>query len=280
MKFGYIGAGRMGSNLAFWMKRSGWNVSGLYDIDEAKSRKAARFIPCGVFSDIPRLIDKVDTIFIAVPDDKIAELVDLIAEHKPRKKKILVHTSGVHSAEILAPAGDEYIPFALHPFQTIKESGFKNNPFRRITWGAEGSDEFLPIASSMVKNWEGMLVKVDPAHKALYHAAACFGSNLLLSNIVTCVELLEASGFEEKEAIRATTFIARQLLNNISKHGICKSITGPAARDDCATLAKHIIALGKTDKLKLYEEVTKNLLNTIKSCNKESDTIAEKLFNK
>ncbi|MBN1755777.1 DUF2520 domain-containing protein [bacterium] len=275
MRVGFIGAGRVGGNLAYWMSRSGWRISGLYDRDEARSKATAKLVPCGIFPAIPKLIKRTDLVFVTVPDDQLIGVVDAISETDYPGERVLVHTSGVHSASILKSAGPEFITYALHPFQTITPLGGNRNPFEGIIWGGEGEEKAYPLMNSIVSSWEGKLVTIRSEHKTLYHAAAVFGSNLLLSNIVSCVELLQTAGFREEESLKATLYIAGHLLDNVIRKGVCNSLTGPAVREDMATLAKHLVALQKTDKLALYEEATKNLLNTIERCQSKKNQAKE-----
>jgi len=66
---------------------------------------------------------------------------------------------------------------SLHPIQSVadKDSGWKK--LYNIYYGFEGCEEALKHALTVVKSFEGKLIKIKEQDKTLYHAAACIISN-------------------------------------------------------------------------------------------------------
>jgi len=97
---------------------------------------------------------------------------------------------------------------------------------------------------------EGIPLIISPDQKALYHAAACFASNYLVSLINVVESIYQAIGINEKDAKKAflpLVFLPLVYgsLKNIEKSGSIASLTGPIARGDLGTIKKHIMAIHK-----------------------------------
>ena len=69
---GIIGAGRIGSALAYHLARKGWRIAGLCDIDRERAREAARRVPTGIFENAEKLARRADILFLTLPDSAIA----------------------------------------------------------------------------------------------------------------------------------------------------------------------------------------------------------------
>ncbi|MHC1578956.1 MAG: DUF2520 domain-containing protein, partial [Dehalococcoidia bacterium] len=82
-----------------------------------------------------------------------------------------------------------------------------------------------------------------PGDKVLYHAAAVFASNYLVTVVKLALDLWQEFGVSPKEATKALLPLIRGTLNNIDNIGLPNCLTGPVARGDSGTIEKHLSAL-------------------------------------
>ena len=91
----------------------------------------------------------------------------------------------------------------------------------------------------------GIPIVISSEQKPLYHAAACFASNYLVSLMNVVESIYKSIGINEKDAKKAYLPLVYGSLKNIEKSGSISSLTGPIARGDFGTIKKHISAINK-----------------------------------
>src|SRR5436305_596031 len=115
----------------------------------------------------------------------------------------------------------------------------------RGAWFAVAGD---PIAARVVDDLEGHHVEVDDAHRAAYHAAACIASNHLVALLGQVERVAATAGVP----LEAYLDLVRQTVENVAALGPAAALTGPAARGDDVTIARHVAALPDGERA-LYE---------------------------
>jgi predicted short-subunit dehydrogenase-like oxidoreductase (DUF2520 family) len=103
----------------------------------------------------------------------------------------------------------------------------------------------------------GSWVELRAGDKVLYHAAAVFACNYLVTLVKLAVDLWKDFGVSSKEATRALLPLLRGTLNNIDSIGLPSCLTGPVARGDLGTIERHLRALDarKPSLLTTYKEL-------------------------
>ena len=89
--------------------------------------------------------------------------------------------------------------------------------------------------------------RVEDSQRAVYHAAAVFASNYVVTLMGTAVGLLGQAGWSEKDAVAGVIPLARGALISTSKRGPTAALTGPVRRGDVETVERHIAALAELD---------------------------------
>jgi predicted short-subunit dehydrogenase-like oxidoreductase (DUF2520 family) len=84
---------------------------------------------------------------------------------------------------------------------------------------------------------------VGDAERALYHAAAVFGSNYVDVLLGEGVRLLQSAGWSEKEATSGLLALAEGTLASVRKQGVVSALTGPVRRGDANTVRRHLASL-------------------------------------
>src|SRR5581483_8058493 len=96
----------------------------------------------------------------------------------------------------------------------------------------------------------------------LYHAAAVVASNYLVTLLHLAAGLWDVLGVDEQTAIGALLPLVRGAVENVAAHGPGPALTGPIARGDAATVAKHLaaIAAARPDSLPAYRALARATL--------------------
>ena len=255
-KIGVIGAGVVGTAIGVILNRQGYEIAGVYDIDTESTTQLVEKTGCRVFSDAGQLSGSAEILFITVNDSAIGQVADALADSGSfQNGQIVIHMSGAHSAEILGKARDfEARVLSVHPLQSFAnlEGDIKSLP--GSVFSIQGDEAGYETAIELVEALGGEYFFIAGEAKPLYHAGACVVSNYLVTLIDLGARLLEASGIPADRSSRALMPLVRGTLSNIERVGIPAALTGPIARGDIATVAKHLECMQDLDgdMLELY----------------------------
>lgn len=177
-----------------------------------------------------------DVCFIAVPDAAISD----VAKQIQPGDAVLVHLSGATSVDALSP----HRRAGMHPLGSLAEpeSGAK---VLETTFYAVGGDT---VAIEIAEELSGKWFRIDDADRALYHGAAAIASN----HLVAMLGQVERIAKEIDVPFEAFWPLVRSSIDNVAALGPSKALTGPAARGDHETIARHLAALTE----RLPDEVT------------------------
>ncbi len=264
-----IGAGKVGTSLAFHLQRRGYPIAAVASRTENSLERAKKYLKAEFFTLEPKeAVERGEIIFISTNDDAVSKVVEKVSEEGGFKSgQFVYHLSGALSIDILKPAQDlgAFIG-SLHPMQTFPsiEAGIKKIP--GTVFGITGKEEVLKVAKELVKAVGGKAVEVKDEDKPLYHAAACIACNYLDALMYAAFKFYERIGIEEREAWQAMKPLIQGTLDNIEARGAVEALTGPIARGDVDTVRKHLQVIEKSlpDFLPFYKEVGKTTLKIAK----------------
>ena len=169
--------------------------------------------------------DGAQLIILCVPDRAIAAVA---AEIEPGPW--IAHVSGATSLTALAP---HRLRFGVHPLQTLtRERGAEQLDGAWAAIGGESADA-LARARWLAGTLGLRPFEIADADHALYHAAAVFGGNYVVTLHDVATRLLTEVG-APAEAI--VPLMARTIENGFD-------LTGPIARGDWATVEAHLATL-------------------------------------
>ena len=241
-RVGFVGAGRAGTALAVALRRAGWPVTAIASRDQARRDRFVRLVPgARPFADAGAIIDEVDLVVLAVPDDAIAAVASSLRLYSGQA---IIHLSGLLPASVLAPAqaaGTEAGSF--HPLVAFADldAALAAMPGARVA--IEGDEALLPLLRDLADAAGMQPITVSAAGKAAHHAAAVLAAGGLVALLDAIVELAATAGVDADAALDAYGPLARQSLRNAETLGVAAALTGPAVRGDAGTLAAHIDAL-------------------------------------
>jgi len=242
-RVGIIGAGRVGTVLGAALARCGHRVVFASPFSAASQARIDRLLPGAPTVPVDHVADAVDILLIAVPDDRLAGLVRGLAESRAvRPGQVVIHTSGAHGIGALAPVESlGAYPMALHPAMTF--TGMPGDLERLkdgVSFGVTTPMALRPLATRLVADLGGAVEWIPEEFRPLYHAALAHGANHLVTLVNEAVDRLRDAGVGDPQRVLGP--LLRAALDNALRHGDA-ALTGPIARGDAGTVARHIATL-------------------------------------
>ena len=242
LKTGFVGAGTTGTALAVRLSQKGWPVAGVSSRTLSSAQKLAGLVSnCHVCRTSQELADAAELVFITTPDDVIARVCGEVHWHKGQS---ILHCSGAHSVDILEPAKKLGAAVgSFHPLQTFADVDQAVANLPGSTFALEAEEPLLSTLKELTHLLDGNWVELRPGDKVLYHTAAVFACNYLVTLVKLAQDLWKDFGVSSNEATRALLPLLRGTLNNIDNIGLPDCLTGPVARGDLGTIERHLSAL-------------------------------------
>jgi len=209
-----IGPGRAGTAMSRALAAAGWTITP----------------PIRHGDDVSNAASGVDLVVVATPDVNVASIAAAI---DPVDETVVAHLAGSLGLDALEPHTRRA---SIHPLVSIPSG----DTDVRGAWFAVSGD---PLASRVVADLDGRVVAVEDAHRAEYHAAACIASNHVVALLGQVERVAHAAGVP----LDAFLDLTRQTLDNIERVGPRAALTGPVARGDEATVARHRAALDPSE---------------------------------
>ena len=239
---GIVGAGAVGTALGVALQRAGWPIHAVASRDEARRERFRTLLP-GVraFIDAPPLVEEVELIILAVPDDALPGVAGEIHMYSGQA---MIHTSGLLGAEVLASAmaaGTQVGSF--HPLVAFADLERAVAALHGSTIAIEGDVQLLDLLARMAEVLGATPVRLAPGAKPAYHAAAVLAAGGFDALLDAIAELGRVAGVDEAGSLAIYGGLIEQTLGNARSLGIAAALTGPMTRGDQGTVASHLAAL-------------------------------------
>lgn len=240
---GIVGAGHVGTALGLALHRAGWPIGAVASRDPGARERFRSLVPgARGFAEASALVDDVELVVLAVPDDVVAPLA---ASLRLYSGQAIIHTSGLLGAEVLFPAlaaGTQ--AGAFHPLVAFADVELAVAALHGATIAIEGDDELAAHLADMAEAVGGVPVRLAPGSKTAYHAAAVLAAGGVTALLDTVRELGAVVGLDEEGALRVYLPLLEQTVANARALGVAAALTGPATRGDAGTISAHLAALG------------------------------------
>jgi len=253
---GFIGAGTTGTALAVRLAQHGYRVIAVSSRSLTAAEKlAGRVSGCQVCNGAQKVADIAQLVFITTPDDTISKVATEVQWHNGQS---VVHCSGAHSIDILEPAKQRGANTGcFHPLQTFAsvDQAIENIP--SSTFAIEAEEPLASTLKETATALEGDWVTLKAGDKVLYHAAAVFACNYLVTLVKLATDLWQTFGVSPAQASKALMPLLRGTLSNIENVGLPNCLTGPIARGDLGTISRHLESLERQAPplLNIYKEL-------------------------
>jgi predicted short-subunit dehydrogenase-like oxidoreductase (DUF2520 family) len=239
---GIVGAGAVGSGLGLALTRAGWPISAVASRDPVRRERFRELVGgTRAFEEVTPMLDEVELIILAVPDDAVEPLARSIRLYSGQA---LVHTSGALGAEVLEPAmaaGTQVGSF--HPLVAFADTDRAVEALHGATIAVEGDDQLVALLAEMAAAIGAHAVRLAPGTKAAYHAAAVLAAGGFVALLDAIAELGRVVGLDEAGSLAIYGPLVEQTLGNARALGIRSALTGPITRGDVGTLEAHLAAL-------------------------------------
>ena len=239
---GFIGAGITGTALAVRLQQQGYHIVAVSSRTISSAEKLARRVNgCQACKSSQEVADQANLVFITTPDDVIQEVATRI---RWRQGQFVVHCSGAHSTGIIKSCQQfGASPGCFHPLQTFASIEQAITNLSDSTFAIEADEPLLTILEGIATRMSGNHIVIDAKDKVLYHAAAVFACNYLVTLVKLATDIWQEFGIPREQAIKALTPLLRGTIGNIENIGLPGCLTGPIARGDSGTISKHLEAL-------------------------------------
>jgi predicted short-subunit dehydrogenase-like oxidoreductase (DUF2520 family) len=191
-------------------------------------------------------IDLADVTILAVPDDVIlplaTELVDSLCSSAGRAA---VHLSGAQDRRALQPLAKlaSLRTGVFHPLQTFRRGPQAVENVAGTYFGIDADEPLGAQLKQLALDLQGHPFELAGIDRALYHAAAVFAANYPVTLLAEAIALATDAGLDEATARPGMTTLLAGAVNNLRELAPADAVTGPAARGDEGTIAKHLAAL-------------------------------------
>jgi predicted short-subunit dehydrogenase-like oxidoreductase (DUF2520 family) len=239
---GIVGAGAVGTALGVALRRAGWPIGAVASRDPGRRERFRQLVPeARGFAEANALVDEVEMIVLAVPDDAVGAVAGSIRLYAGQA---LVHTSGRLGVEALAPAMSAGAQAgAFHPLVAFADLERAIAALRGATIAIEGDDDLAAHLAEMAEAVGGIPVRIEPGSKPAYHAAAVLSAGGVVALLDTIRELASIVGLDEAGALAIYLPLVEQTIANARELGVAAALTGPAVRGDGGTITAHLEAI-------------------------------------
>jgi len=235
-----VGAGHVGRVLGRLFAAHGvFEVQDVLTRSEVSVQEALAFIGAGqACADIAGM-RPASVWMLAVGDDAIGPACAALAASQPLNGAIVFHCSGAKaSTELDAARAAGALVASVHPVRSFADPDAVAAAFAGTWCGVEGDAGALALLESAFAAIGAQTVRIDPAAKTVYHAAAVFASNYLVTVLDAALRAYHAAGVPEAVARELARPLASETLANVFRIGPEAALSGPVARGDFATVAR------------------------------------------
>ncbi|NBL64319.1 DUF2520 domain-containing protein [Flavobacterium sp. NST-5] len=202
-----------------------------------------------IISNFDQLAD-ADVYIIAVSDAAIAE----VSAQIPFEKKLVVHTSGTVAFTEIDPKNQRGVWYPLQTFSKNKNVDFSEIPFCLESEFAED----YPLLEKLTESLNATHYLINGEQRKALHLAAVFVNNFTNHLYQMGKEICDENlvPFEILKPLIAETS------NKIKNLSPLEAQTGPAKRQDIATINRHLEMLSDENKKSIYQLLTQSIQKT------------------
>lgn len=252
-----VGAGHVGRALGRLFAASGaFAVQDVLTRSAGSAQEAVAFIGAGRPCDTLAHMRAARVWMLAVGDDAIVPACEALAAGGQLAGAVVFHCSGAKaSSELQAARAAGAFVASVHPVRSFADPQAVAADFAGTFCGIEGDPEALAVLEPAFAAIGARLVRIDPAAKTVYHAAAVFASNYLVTVVDAALRAYGAAGVPADVARELAGPLATEALANVFRLGPEAALSGPVARGDFATVARQQEAVARWDAAtgRLYE---------------------------
>ena len=267
-----IGAGNLAQALGPALNAAGYKIDFVAARETASSRRRAAMLARLLEAQTVSLNDAgpaSDIIWICHTDDALAETAKLLARKPGWAGKIVLHSSGALSSDVLSALKRKSASTAsLHPMMTFVPGATPR--MEEVPFAVEGDARAVSVARRIVRDLGAESFAIKKAAKPLYHALGSFSSPLIVAALVTAERVGRGAGLTASQTRRVMAPILRQTIKNYAERGAAAAFSGPIKRGDLNTVLRHLKELKRVPGAsEVYRALVKSALIDLPSAKKK-----------
>ena len=245
-----IGAGHVGRVLGRLLAtQGGFQVRQVLTRSAASAQAGVEFIGSGAPVERYDQLQPADIHVLAVGDDQIAGACAALARATPLQGSIVFHCSGALASGQLQAARDAgALVASVHPIRSFADPAAVAAQFSGTFCGIEGDAAALAVLTPALQAIGAQPVAIDASAKTVYHAAAVFASNYLVTVLDAALRAYMAAGIPEAVARQMAQPLATESMANVFRLGAAAALSGPIARGDLVTVDRQQRAVDQWDR--------------------------------
>ena len=215
MRLGIIGAGRVGASFVLAFPS---DVEGILCSTEESTLQKARRLHVTAYTDGAELARHCDVLLLTVRDDVLASVSQQLAaslkEDGRLSHRCVFHCSGAMDR------------------------------LKGIYMADDGDEQARGVAERIVRTLGSTPFFVPSEERMLYHAAACFCSNYVVTALALAQQLMRRWTASDDDAAKALMPLVDGTLQNVRERNVWQTaLTGPVSRGDVGTIVKHLAVM-------------------------------------
>lgn len=240
-----IGSGNVAQHLI-----KAFTKSELIEIVQVFSRKKEALTSLISFDKIVNNFEELaeaDLYIIAVSDKAISE----VSKQLPFQNRIVVHTSGAASLDVLDPKNRKGVFYPLQTFSKKKEIDFSTVP---MCLEAENTFDFR-ILESVAKSISNAVFPINSVQRKALHVSAVFVNNFTNHLYQIGQEICD----EHQVPFEVLKPLIQETAEKIKTLDPIDAQTGPAKRNDTVTIESHLEYLNNENQKNIYKLLTQSI---------------------
>ena len=224
-----IGSGNTATALGKALIRAGHSIAQVWSRDEEHAKTLGDILGTNYTADISNVTKEADIYLVTVRDDAIESVAGTFSAGD----KIVAHTSGIRSKDLLQIAGPNYGIF----YPNVSMTKGVEVDFTKVLLMIEGSNEdTVASLKSLADTITSNARIVDEKQRQSFHVASVFANNFTNRMYIATEQILLDSGmsFEDIRPLIASH------LQTLMQQSPTRLQTGPAIRHDETAIDSHL----------------------------------------
>ncbi|HYM50524.1 MAG TPA: Rossmann-like and DUF2520 domain-containing protein [Candidatus Limnocylindrales bacterium] len=242
-----VGPGRAGSTLARALRSAGYHVAAIAGLHPEHVRELAFELTARPVETPAAAAALAELTILAVPDDRIGLVAQTLSQGGvDLAGKSVVHLSGAQDRTVLDAVKLRGASVGVfHPLQTFRKAPEATHNLPGTLFGIDADPPLREQLEAIARDLGGEPFDLAGVNRPVYHAAAVLVANYAITLLAEATALMEEAGIDRKTAYRGLTrLLLGSSRNSQQVDDPAQALTGPAARGDAGTVARHLRALG------------------------------------
>ncbi|MDN3580280.1 Rossmann-like and DUF2520 domain-containing protein [Mucilaginibacter flavus] len=229
MRLTFIGSGNVATHMAAAFKNAGHRIVQVYSPNLHNASLLAYHVGAAATDNIADISADTGLFIISVKDDAIEQIAQTLASHQ----KLMVHTSGATSLDVLLKYTDKAgVLYPLQTFSKTREVDFLNVPLCIEA----ASDSIYADLQQFAATVSNRVYSINSAGRKILHLAAVFACNFP-NYLYGVAQQLLAHHQLDFNLLRP---LILETAEKVQQQAPASVQTGPAVRNDQSTMAAHL----------------------------------------